>query len=114
MIYWIFGLSGSGKTTLSDTLKRGLEDEGHTVVQLDGDALRTVWCDLGFDKRSRVEQNTRAALLARILEAQGLTVIISTICPYRQQREALSKLASPRWIYLPGGEDRGDGFEPPG
>ncbi len=100
MIIWISGNSGSGKTTLAHKLKKEFKDN---IIILDGDDLRTVW-KLGFTKEDRWEQNLRAAKLAQILNNQGSTVIIATICPYKKLREEITHLINPVWIQLEGGK----------
>ena len=108
------GNSGSGKTTLAMQLLNGMP-KGYPII-LDGDELRECWTDLGFRSHERMEQNWRAYALALLLCRQGYDVIIATINPYAKQRRAISEGAARdgirlRWIYLPGGDDRGTPFE---
>jgi len=98
MITWIYGNSGSGKTTLANCLKND-----KTII-LDGDDLRHCW-DLGFLKEDRREQNIRAAKLGLMLEKQGFSVIIATICPYNSLRDEISKLGKFKWILCEGGKE---------
>lgn len=128
MIYWIIGNSEAGKTFLANLLVAGLkkyEDESlisqgiWPVVHLDGDMMREIWRDLKLDKKSRLEQNWRVARLAKRLHAQGFHVVVSTICPYREQREVIeadlkTETSQFRWVHVPGGR-RGKEypFEPP-
>ncbi len=97
MICWITGNSGSGKSTLA---KKILKTDGG--VWLDGDSMRSVWT-LGFSKEDRVEHNLRIAKLARMLDDQGLNIVVSTICPYRDLRSEVQKITRCRFIYLDGG-----------
>lgn len=80
--FWFTGLSGAGKTTLSNALSEELSRAGKKVVVLDGDELRsTISSDLGFTEEDRMEQNRRAANIARILNEQGIHVLAALISP---------------------------------
>ena len=80
--FWFTGLSGAGKTTLSNALTEELSRAGKKVVVLDGDELRgTISRDLGFTEEDRMEQNRRAANIARILNEQGIHVLAALISP---------------------------------
>ena len=77
VIIWITGERNSGKTTLAREM---CEKMG--AINLDGDDMRaSISKDLGFSNEERLENNTRIALLAKVLEGQGFDVIVSTICP---------------------------------
>jgi len=99
MVTWITGNSGAGKTTLA---KKILASDGG--ILLDGDAMRTCW-KLGFTKEDRIENNMRIARIAKVLDQQGFNVIVSTICPFKELREEVSKITNCRWIYLDGGKE---------
>ena len=80
--FWFTGLSGAGKTTLSKALTEELSRAEKKVVVLDGDELRrTISSDLGFTEEDRMEQNRRAANIARILNEQGIHVLAALISP---------------------------------
>lgn len=97
MITWITGNSGAGKTTLARRLRK-------TEIILDGDELRAIWPGLGFTKEDRIEQNMRAARLAKNLEDQGFDVIVSTICPFKDLRAQVQEITGCRFVYLEGGK----------
>lgn len=99
MILWLSGNTGAGKTTLADRL----QDMGHAVTILDGDTLRGVWTDLGLSEAARREHNLRTARLAVMLEDQGHTVVVATICPYKNLREEIRRMTGCFFIYLDGG-----------
>ncbi len=85
--YWLTGLSGSGKSTLAEALSKKLEARGIRVMNLDGDRLRSgLNSDLGFSAEDRKENVRRAAELAKLLNDSGMTVIVSLISPYREDR----------------------------
>jgi adenylylsulfate kinase len=98
VITWITGNSGSGKTTLAQRLLKPGE------VWLDGDAVRQVWPGLTLTQQDRWENNMRVARLAKLLETQGFSVIVSTICPYLELRMEVKALTGCRFVYLEGGK----------
>ena len=106
MITWIYGNSGAGKSTLAELLRLGYLQyhKYDDCVVLDGDALRTIWTDLGLSEADRREQNLRAARLTKLLDDQGVNVIVATICPYRDLREQVRAITDCRFIYVEGGK----------
>lgn len=84
MIIQIIGLPGSGKTTLALALKERIN-----AVHLNADAVRaTVNSDLKFSEKDRIENARRLGAMAKLLSAQGHTVIVDFICPTKKTREA--------------------------
>lgn len=109
MILWLTGNSGAGKTTLAEKMKeRG-------VVILDGDVLRgAISTDLGLTKKDRETHNLRVARLAKVLEQQGLFVVVSVICPYRSLRLRIRELIGCIFVHVVGGrKDRAYPYEVP-
>lgn len=103
MITWVTGNRGAGKTTLAKKIVAA----DHRTILLDGDAMRTCWT-LGLTKEDRWEQNMRIARLAKVLDAQGFDVVVSTICPYKALRSEIRKLTTCRFIHLEGGQEPSD------
>lgn len=101
MIWWFTGNTESGKTFLARRVRR-------TELHLDGDDLRVVWPGLGFSKEDRWEHNLRVARLAKLLESQGCDVIVSTICPYKELRDEIRKIAKVKFIHVEGGKEGPD------
>lgn len=97
MILWITGNSGAGKTALA----RELLTE-HSIL-LDGDDVRKIWPELEFSKEDRIESNLRTARLAKLMEIQGLDVIVATICPYVEMRKRVRDICNCVFVYVPGG-----------
>ena len=96
MILWLTGQTQSGKTTLARKLASGSKN---TVV-LDGDELREVWPGLKLSKEDRWEQNLRVARLAKLLESQGLTIIVSVIAPFEDLRREIETICGCKFIHL--------------
>jgi len=85
---WFTGLSGSGKTTLASHLETHLRGCGVATVRLDGDCLRRgLNEDLDFSATGRAEGIRRAAQVARLLNANGLTVLAALISPLESDRD---------------------------
>ena len=95
MILWIRGKRKSGKTTLAKQLLERMD-----AVWLDGDAMRaSISEDLGFSDEDRLKNNVRIAKLSKVLEDQGFTVIVSTICP-DYAKETVFNLTGCRFIEI--------------
>lgn len=87
MIIQIIGLPGSGKTTLAEKLKSRVK-----AIHLNADAVRaTINSDLGFSISDRVENARRLGEMARLINSQGVDVIVDFVCPTEQTREAFGK-----------------------
>jgi bifunctional enzyme CysN/CysC len=95
----IYGPPKSGKTRAALELERRLFDEGAAVVVLDGQALRRgVSKDLGFSDEERSENLRRAAEIAKLLNDQGFTVILSMVAPDPAARARARELVGEeRW-----------------
>ena len=100
MIQWVYGESGVGKTTLA----RKLLDQ--RTVHLDGDDMRRVWTDLGFTDEDRMTNNLRIANLARVLDRQGFNVVVSTIAPTQEIRDAVQAITGCTFIHIEGDKDK--------
>jgi adenylylsulfate kinase len=90
-VLWFTGLSGSGKSTLADAIYRWLKKKGLKVERLDGDSVRAVFPQTGFDREARNEHIRRIGYLTSILERNGIIVIASFISPYRESRDFVRK-----------------------
>jgi bifunctional enzyme CysN/CysC len=92
-VLWFTGLSGSGKSTLAEAVALRLREAGMTPVVLDGDVVRkTISSDLGFSETDRIENIRRVTQIAELLVANGITVLVSFISPYRQMRERVREI----------------------
>lgn len=98
-VIWLTGNTGAGKTALAYLLKERLNG-----VVLDGDEMRkSISVKAGFSKRDRESHNLRVARLAKVLNDQGLNVIVSVIAPFQSTRKKIDKVCNPYWIYIKGG-----------
>ena len=86
-VLWFTGLSGSGKSTIADRVHRGMQESSIKVERLDGDEIRAVFPDTGFDRTGRMDHIARVGYLASVLERNGICTIVSLISPYREARE---------------------------
>jgi len=86
------GLSGAGKTTLGRALVEELKKQQITCEHLDGDEVRKIIPQTGFDKESRIQHIKRIAYLASILERNKITVVASFIAPYAESRNYFREL----------------------
>jgi len=86
--YWLTGLPGSGKTTLAHAFHQRLRCAGHEACFLDADVLREgLNRDLGFAPADRHENVRRLSEVARLFAMEGFVAIVSSIAPYRADRE---------------------------
>lgn len=81
MILCIYGQCGTGKTTLA----RELQAMGVVDFVVDGDELRGL-DHPGYHREGRMQNVDRAHAIALYLHAQGFTVAVSLMQPYREAR----------------------------
>jgi adenylylsulfate kinase len=90
---WFTGLPAAGKTTLSVATGAVLRQHGLPVCLLDGDELRAGLCrDLGFSPADRAENMRRVAEMARLLNDQGLWVLVALVSPSVAGRETARQI----------------------
>lgn len=88
-VIWITGLSGTGKTTLA----KKLQNQFSNSILLDADDIRThINFDLGYSPPELILNVQKIAGMARILAHQGVTVIVSCISKYREQRKEIRQM----------------------
>lgn len=93
---WLTGLPGSGKTTLARALQRRLAAEGLAAAVLDLDALRPILApDAGYGPAGRERVYAQLVALARLLNQEGVNVIIAATAHRRAYREAARDALSP-------------------
>ena len=87
-VLWMTGLPCSGKTTLS----RKLSDKINNLVILDGDERREWLSPKDFSRDARNEHNRRVAHLAKLLLKHNVSVLVSLISPFKENREDARKV----------------------
>jgi adenylylsulfate kinase len=89
---WFTGLPSSGKSTLADAVFTRMKKSGRKLERLDGDSVRAIFPQTGFDRNSRNDHIRRIGYLASILEKNGIIVIASFVSPYRESRDFVRSL----------------------
>ena len=79
---WMTGLPCSGKTTIV----RKLTETIPNLAILDGDELREWFSPKDFSKEARDEHNRRIAHLAKLLLKHNVSMGVSLISPYKENR----------------------------
>lgn len=92
VVLWFTGLSGAGKTTIARNLLALCRSRGILPVLLDGDEIRAVTGQTGFNEAARKAHNLQVGQLAALFESQGHLVIVSLISPYEDVRQQVRKL----------------------
>jgi adenylylsulfate kinase len=87
---WFMGRPASGKSTLASRVEDRLRELGFPLENLDGDDLRqNLHPDLGFSREDRRLNNKRTAYICKLLNRNGIPVIVGMITPFREsQRQA--------------------------
>lgn len=95
LVVWITGLAGSGKSTICNELCKQLRKKYANIVYLDGDKMRVIFGDYGYDKNSRIKLGEKYCDFAKFLSEQGIIVIIGAIGMfnevYKYNRKNLNK-----------------------
>ena len=91
-VIWLTGLSGSGKSTIATELISNFEIHQVPYVLLDGDQIRKVIKENGYDYHSRRKHNLNVAYMASLFESQGNVVIVTLISPYSDVRNECRKI----------------------
>jgi adenylylsulfate kinase len=100
-VLWLTGLPASGKSTVAREVCNILEKKGHAVEHLDGDKMRELFPNTGFDRASREEHIRRIGFLASKLEKHGVMVVASFISPYQESRDFVRNICKNFYeIYL--------------
>ena len=105
MIVWFTGQPGSGKSTLAAAVAATVT--GLTPVIVDGDDLRQVLANPGYDRAGRERNVDRAQAIAGFLDGLGFLVLVAVVASYRAQRESFRRAAGVLEVYLYTHEERG-------
>ena len=83
------GLSGAGKTTNAQLLSQELKKRGVPVQILDGDIIRKEIGNLfGYSREERNKVSKIHRFISKILNENGISVVVAAISPYEEMREA--------------------------
>ena len=93
-VLWFTGLSGSGKSTIAEAVSDLLNRKNIKLEALDGDRIRDVFPNTGFDKEARIAHIKRVGYLAGMLEKNGISVAVSLVSPYTEARAFARELCS--------------------
>ena len=87
-VLWMTGLPCSGKTTIA----RKLQELYPKLAMLDGDEVRKWLSQNDFSREGINENNRKVANLARLLSNHNVSVLVSLISPYNENREDARKI----------------------
>jgi adenylylsulfate kinase len=87
-VIWMTGLPCAGKSTIA----RKLQEQIKNLAVLDGDELREWLSPKDFSKEGRDEHNRKVAHLAKLLVKHHVSVAVSLISPFRENRETARKI----------------------
>ena len=100
LVLWMTGLSGSGKSTIAKGLERKLHENGHLVMILDGDNVRTgINANLGFSETDRLENIRRVAEVSKLFVQCGVITVNSFVSPTRDIRELAKNIIGEEDFY---------------
>lgn len=95
-VMWMTGLPCSGKTTLV----RKLQETIPNLAMLDGDELREWLSPKDFTKQGRDEHNVKVAHLAKLLYSHGVSVAVSLVSPYIENRTKAREIVSAEGAFV--------------
>ena len=87
-VLWMTGLPCSGKTTIA----RKLQELYPKLAMLDGDEVRKWLSQNDFSREGINENNRKVANLARLLSNHNVSVLVSLISPFKENREDARKI----------------------
>ena len=100
-VYWLTGLSGAGKTTVGFELVKLLENQGKSVVRLDGDLLRDVLSSADYTLEGRKKISFQYSGMCKMLADQGFDVVACVIAMFDEVRRwNRNNIESYKEIYL--------------
>lgn len=85
---WLVGLSASGKSTLAKKIADYLNGNKKKVQLIDGDILREEMGGMfGYTREERIKVSNIYRAMAKLLNKNGINVVIAAIAPYEIIRE---------------------------
>lgn len=107
MIVWLTGQPGSGKSTLAVGLYMEYRGRREKVMMVDGDDLREIMPNPGYNEAGRIVNIDRAQAIAAYLDRHVDRVLVSLVAPYREQREKFKEEQNVIEVYVHTNEVRG-------
>jgi len=91
-VVWLTGMSGAGKTTLGNQVVKRFAAAGRPAEFLDGDDSGEILTrGLGVSKEDRDTAVRRLGAVARMLARHGAAVVVASLSPYREARDAVRR-----------------------
>jgi adenylylsulfate kinase len=91
-VIWLTGMAGAGKTTLANHLGKRFAAAGRPAEVMDGDAPNELLTrGLGVTKEDRDTAVRRLGAVARMLVRHGAVVVVASLSPYREARDAVRR-----------------------
>jgi len=91
-VIWLTGMAGAGKTTLANHLGKRFAGAGRPAEVMDGDAPNELLTrGLGVTKEDRDTSVRRLGYVSRMLVRHGAIVVVSSLSPFREAREAVRR-----------------------
>jgi cytidine diphosphoramidate kinase len=87
MVVWLVGMYASGKSTLAEEIRTILEQEGNSVLILNGGNVRQILGgDLGYTLEDRKHNAERVSRICKYLSDQGVVVICAMLSIFEETR----------------------------
>jgi adenylylsulfate kinase len=91
-VVWLTGMAGAGKTTLASHLGKRFAAAGRPAEVIDADSANEILTrGLGVSKEDRDTAVRRIGLVARMLVRHGAVVVVASLSPFREAREAVRR-----------------------
>src|SRR5512139_2433442 len=91
-VIWLTGMTGAGKSTLSHHIGKRFAAAGRPAEVIDGDAPNELLTrGLGVSKEDRDTAVRRLGAVARMLVRHGAVVVVASLSPFREPREAVRR-----------------------
>lgn len=89
MIILFYGQPASGKTTLAQAFIKEMSDSWDDFIHIDGDEWRSICKNTNYSREGRIANLECAFNMAKFLEFQGFTPVLSFVAPYKEMRNKL-------------------------
>jgi len=91
-VIWLTGMTGAGKTTIATHIGKRFSAAGRPAEVIDGDSPNEILTrGLGVSKEDRDTAVRRIGAVSRMLARHGAVVVVASLSPLREAREAVRK-----------------------